>query len=238
MIRFRTAISVHIDSERQIVRLRCGDHRRYYRDAVAFSREAYEAPPPGDADIVIANTYPEDLSLLFARMKGFVPLRRAKPSASRIAIARCTEGVGFHGLFPELTRTRGVALRDLVRRAGVMGIGEVTSKVAQKAAQKLRSSRGAADRGGQTKGEYAISQPQNPIWLYISGTHSGPLPDNIPGVRLCDSWGQVLEGIQKEQGGQRKLKAVFYPCVPIQCVAEKQVHASGEAEMGMGAAQE
>src|SRR5439155_21350192 len=96
----RTMVSLNVDSRRQPVRIVCGDHERYYADAVAFSRDVYRAPPPGDADVVMATAYPMDDSMTFSRSKGVIPLTYAAPSASRVLIAACPEGVGLHGIFP------------------------------------------------------------------------------------------------------------------------------------------
>lgn len=60
-----------------------------------------QRPAPEGADVVISNTYPNDVSLTFGRMKGMVPLHAwAPPRATRIAVAACTEGIGRHNLFP------------------------------------------------------------------------------------------------------------------------------------------
>ena len=70
LIGLRTSISVHVDADRQVVRVVSGDHRRYYEAAVAFSRNRYRAPLPGHADLVVSNAYPIDVSLTFMRSKG------------------------------------------------------------------------------------------------------------------------------------------------------------------------
>jgi hypothetical protein len=41
MVGLHTSVSVHVDADRRPVRVVCGDHRRYYRAAVAFSLRAY-----------------------------------------------------------------------------------------------------------------------------------------------------------------------------------------------------
>jgi nickel-dependent lactate racemase len=207
MIGLNTTISVHVNEARQIVRLRCGDHRQYYSDAVAFSREAYEAPAPGDADVVIANTYPEDLSLLFARMKGFVPLRRAKPGASLIAIGRCPEALGNHGLFPELARTRMTTLRDLIRRIRVMPFSETFAKLAVRTKSRTYETLAPPEAGFAT-------------WLYVSGPIFPSLLQQAPGIRLTRSWRDVLVAVEREQGGRKDLKVAIYPCAPLQCIVQ------------------
>jgi len=41
MVGLHTSVSVHVDADRRPVRVVCGDHRRYYPEAVAFSLPAY-----------------------------------------------------------------------------------------------------------------------------------------------------------------------------------------------------
>lgn len=79
LIGIRTIVSVHIDCNREVVGVHCGDPERYFDCAVQFARQIGTAPDPGDADVVIANTYPLDVSLTFARMKGFAAFSLARP---------------------------------------------------------------------------------------------------------------------------------------------------------------
>ena len=90
IIGLRTVINLHLDGDRNVVRLACGDHFQFYADEVAFARQAFMAPPPRDADVVIANAYPNDLSLTFARKKGLLlspcARRGCRALASRPAV--------------------------------------------------------------------------------------------------------------------------------------------------------
>jgi Lactate racemase N-terminal domain len=102
MVGLRTLASVHVDANREVVRMVTGDHTAYYREAVAYSLACYRAASPGDVDVVICNAYPQDVSLTFMRSKGLAPLLRARPSASRVVVSANSEGVGLHRLFPFL----------------------------------------------------------------------------------------------------------------------------------------
>src|SRR4051794_25650761 len=138
LIGLRTSVSAHVDTDRQIVRVVCGgrpwvgahvdragqmvrvvggDHRRYYADAVAFALETYRTPLPGDADVVISNAYPIDVSLTFMRSKGIIPLLHAAPGASRVLVSACPEGLGHHGLFPFVPNPGRWRYRHMARRA-------------------------------------------------------------------------------------------------------------------------
>jgi len=115
--------------------MHCGDHFTYYKEAVAFCRTAYSVQPPEGADVVVSNTYPNDLSLTFARTKGMTPLHAwAPPHATRIAVAACTEGIGRHNLFPLAHFPDAVWFRAVARRASVMKFSDVGKKLARRIA--------------------------------------------------------------------------------------------------------
>ncbi|MBI3668911.1 MAG: DUF2088 domain-containing protein [Acidobacteria bacterium] len=75
MIGLETFITVHVDANREPVRIRTGDFRAYFGEEVRFARKAFLAPWPESADVVISNAYPNDLSLTFAQAKGDHPVR-------------------------------------------------------------------------------------------------------------------------------------------------------------------
>ena len=116
LVGLKTMITLHVDAGREVVRAVSGDHHAYYPDGVAFSRRAYSAPPPGDADVVVVNAYPADVSLTFTRSKGTAPLHLARPGASRILISACSEGLGYHGLFPFMNGPRFEKQVHILRR--------------------------------------------------------------------------------------------------------------------------
>ena len=213
MIRLTSMISVHVDANREVVRLVSGDHHAYYRDAVAFSREAYLAPPPGEADVVLSNAYPIDVSLTFMRSKGMTPLYHAAPRASRILISASAEGMGYHGLFPFLNGPRFQRQLHLARRISAMGLGTAARKIALRAGRRLLLKRRPSPPG----------QPRSPIWLYPPGVPTGSLP-SLPWIwegspeRLVTiyAWSELLEKVKREQARRMGLRAVVYPCAPLQ----------------------
>ncbi len=199
-----TIVSLLLDGDREVVGVHCGDPRGCYAEACRSAQEAFCAPPPEEhADVVIANAYPNDLSLTFARMKGMAPLWRAPAGASRIAVASCGEGLGFHGLFPFLNAPRYHRQRMLALRARVL-LGR-PRLLAQKVYRRL------CRRGGTRPA------PRHPIWLYRpDAAHAPSLPAEIPGIRVTSSWEQVLEAVRREQGGRDALRATVYTCAPLQ----------------------
>jgi lactate racemase len=219
IIRLQTLITAHVDADRELVRLRCGDYRLYYNDEVAFAREAFRAPRPGQADVVISNAFPNDLSLTFVHMKGVYPLRNAAAGASRIVVGACTEGEGFHGVYPIVRMPRFHEQRDRLRRMSLMTPAEMATKIVGKTLGKFRSNgsaRSATSPSAQAQPQPAAVNPKNPIWLYRTGNHSDVLPSPVRGMRTLSDWGQILETVRKEQGRREDLNVVVYPCAPLQ----------------------
>lgn len=214
MIRLESLIVGHVDADRELVRLRCGDYHLFYDEEVAFVREAFRAPGPGQADVVISNAFPNDLSLTFVHMKGVYPLHRATPAASRIAIAACSEGEGFHGVYPVIHKSRLHEQYHRLRRISRMGSGEISKKLAG----KLRLRRSAPNSVPETTApaQPARPVPKNPIWLYRTGVHDDILPSPVKGIRSLSDWNEVLAMVCQEQGGRDDLNVVVYPCAPLQ----------------------
>lgn len=202
MLRLETSVCLHVDAHREAVRITTGNHRAFYRDAVAFAKGPYGAPPPQDADLVVANAYPMDLSLTFLRSKAITPLLRTAPGSSRVLIAGCPEGVGRHGLYPFLDRGPAARLRHLYRHL-LVHPRQVPKAAASKAARLLQPT---------------SSRPlSRPIWLYtqnpaLSTRSSRPF-------RATDSWDMILGRIRMEQAG-RRLRVALYPCSPLQVLGD------------------
>ena len=216
MIGLNTLITMHVNADREVVRVYCGDYFIYYGEAVAFSKRAFSAPLPEDADVVICNAYPEDLSLTFVRMKGIQPLRCCAPSASRIAIASCSEGLGYHGLFPLMPLPRFPSLRTAARRISVMRPHEFGQKLASALWRRLQMKAtkiGSSLRRGNQKGSATL----HPLRLYRP-SDSPPLPSRIRDIQISNSWQEIVQAVEKEQGDRRSLKVVVYPCAPLQCL--------------------
>jgi len=202
MIGLNTIVSLQINAKREVIRVTCGDHFLYYGDEVAFARRYFTARLPDGADVVVSNAYPSDLSLTVVHQKGTAPLQRAGPAASRIVLASCTEGVGEHGLFPVANRPRFFGALQIARRISTMKPREVAASLVRRLRGGSRSSR---------------PERKHAIWLYQPNRRSEGLPANIPGYRVADSWANVLQAVEAEQGGRQNLRVCVYPCAPLQC---------------------
>lgn len=208
MIGLRWIVMCHVDARRRIVRLVAGDPVLAYPAAAAFSRIRYAAPKPGDADVVISNAYPMDISATFMRSKGVIPLLHARPGASRILVAACPEGVGHHGLFPLDPPTGLARVRRRVAIARARGWRDVRGIVAGRARQVAMRIRRSAP---------APSLPiRQPILLYQTVDPVSALPARLSGMVTMPTWSDLIETIETQQGGREELRVVVYVCAPLQ----------------------
>jgi nickel-dependent lactate racemase len=198
-----TMITIHVDANRQPVRVVCGDPRVYYAEAEAISRQYYRSPMPGGADVVIANAYPTDATLQFAHMKGTTPLHRAAPNASRVLLASCRGGVSNHGLFPLLKPPP--KYRSQLRRFSTRSFGQNFRFAFRKLQRSVQPRRP----------DTAVRSHRHPTWLFQTDPESQDLPP-VPGLSVSRSWDQILENIVREQGDGRHLKVAVYPCAAMQ----------------------
>ena len=219
MIGLRSLISLHIGGDRELVRMVCGDYRQYYPQEVTYAKEFFSARKPDNADVVISNAFPNDLSLTFVHMKGVYPLRQAASSASRIVVAACSEGEGFHGVYPIVRMPKFHEQRDRVRRITLMAPAEIVGKIAGKIAGKLGSASAKRSPAGLAHASVQSptpAKPKNPIWLYLTRKPVRKMPSPVRGIRVMESWSEIVGQIQKEQGGRSPLRVFVYPCAPLQ----------------------
>jgi nickel-dependent lactate racemase len=216
MIGLNTAISVQINPNRKIIRVDCGDPQKYYLAAADFCRQTFSTLFCNDADVIISNTYPCDLSLTFAQMKGFEPFTDCNQSASRIAIASCDEGTGLHNIFPFLNVPRFHKARHLFRVFRAFGLGRISKMLRQ---GMIYYGHSFAKRISSPIKEDLASNNivnKNPIWLYRPGKHNLELPMNIPGIQSTSQWENILQTVKREQKSRERLKVIVYPCAYLQ----------------------
>jgi nickel-dependent lactate racemase len=207
MIGLRWSVMAHVNARREIVRLVAGDPEQAYAASAAFSRGRFAAPMPIDADVVVANAYPMDLSATFMRSKGVIPLLHAPVGASRVLLAACPEGVGHHGLFP-LTPPTG--MRRLWRRYEIARTRGWSAVARLGLAVLSRPVRARVARPTT-----ATPRPL-PILMYQTIDPPSPLPAHLPGMQAVESWSALLDTIRTQQQGRDGLRVVVYACAPLQ----------------------
>jgi nickel-dependent lactate racemase len=219
MVGMHIGISLQVNPNREIIKIDCGKHEDYYVDASNFCRSTFATPPPDDADVIISNAYPNDLSLEFARMKGFVPLNNGKPSASRIAIARCDEGLGLHNIFPYVNIPRYHRQRHLMRHLLMMSPGEIASKSLRKVSQKFSNKLTRSKAGSNIVVDQQSPKRSYPVWLFRPGNGQSSLPSRVRDINIITQWSEILDIVGREQGSKSRPKVVVYPCAFLQSLA-------------------
>jgi lactate racemase len=210
LIGLNSTVSLLLNADREVVEVTCGDPRTYYPDLLGLAKESYRAPLPDDrADVVISNAYPADMSLTFARMKAFHLLNAAPLRASRIAIASCSEGLGYHALFPFMNAPKYHQQHMMAMHARML-LGKpdvLAQKAFRRLAQQLSFRRGASS-----------PTTRNPIWLFRPGgaARQPTLPAQIPGIRVSSSWDEVVEAVSLEQEDRNALQVEVYSCASMQ----------------------
>ena len=225
LLHLDTVLTLHIDSNREIVRATCGDHYRYFLNEVAFARETFAAPLPADAVVVVCNAYPSDVSLTFARSKGMAAFAHACPDASRIAVAACSEGTGVHGLYPLFDVPRLHARRVQFRRLAALGPGRVALAAGERLLGSLRA---RANAPKPLPAQKPAEKSSRPVWLFRTAGQAPALPD-VSGLHIRTSWPEVIGAVQREQSGRRGLRVALYPCAPLQCFEEQESEADRDA---------
>lgn len=228
-------VTMHVDARRQPVRVVAGDPRATFPAAVEFSRSTFSVGMPGsEHDVVVANAYPMDVSLTFARSKGLAPLARVNPGASRVFVAACPEGLGLHRLFPYLNGPRYESMVHRLRRWSVVRPSAIPNRAVAKVRRKL-----GRLSSPQAPAPTAAHRPRQEFAGQVAGTGElhlwtpmappGSLPNVIPGVRNAESWAEIVARVEAEHPGMQRLKVAVYPCAPLQVLRAATARAAIEA---------
>jgi Lactate racemase N-terminal domain len=185
-LRIHTTLSAQVDAERSLIRLACGDPRIYYPVEAAFARATFGAPVPDDADIVVANAYPADLSLRAVLSRGLRPTELAASGASRIVLASCAEGLGAP--------------------APPKSWWSSAERAARAPARFWRAWRSA----------HHARPHRHPIWLYRPSGSGEAIGCKAKGLQAAPTWDFIVEAVRREQIHKRFCRVVLYPCSPLQ----------------------
>ncbi len=230
MLGLSTMFTLHTNADLDLVHLMCGDHFQYYADAARFSRERYDAPYPNDADVVIANTYPSDISYTFMR-KAMKVIRCAPPDATKIAIASNYEGLGLHGLFQQGLGERLRMYKALYHRISVMEPKVIFQKLL-KHLFRINPKNHPAEHAGPS--------PEPPAEKMLIYRPPGPETDipTLPGVNMLSRWEDIVSRIKEEHPGKDSITVRVYTCASLQCIdAEDKPQAASPPVSAMEHAQ-
>jgi len=216
MVGLEVSINALVDARRRIVWLGAGEPEQCFAEGRLLAASWFAAPPPGGADVVIANAYPMDLSATFTRSKGVVPLTYAAPHASRILVGAASEGHGHHGLFP-LELDRSERLRQVARWARNAPRADVV---------RLTGHRLASLPSRVLRRDRPVAEPARPPMLFHPTAGGHGFPRRLGGMTVVPEWSDVLALVEAQQrgrgqgdSGQARLQAVVYPCSSIQVLA-------------------
>ena len=217
MIGLDSIYTVHVNADLKVVNLFCGDHYAYYRDAAKFSREVYDAPMPDDADVVIANGYPSDVSYTFMR-KGNRPILVAPKHAVKIMIGSNPEGLGNHGLYPQGKSKQYLALKAILDRVRIMETRVIIQKVI-KNLPFMKKKKAESNQNEVSESTYSVdtSNANDTLWVYNPDATSGPMPA-ISEVKIFSQWDSILAVIGDTFPGRTDIRVRIYPCAPLQCL--------------------
>jgi nickel-dependent lactate racemase len=210
MINLNTIYTLHINAQLELVNLISGDHFTYYPDAAEFSKNKYTAPLPDDANVVIVNTYPSDLSYTFMR-KGMKPIRCASRGATKVVVASNYEGIGRHGLFQQGKHRRVEEYKALFHKISTMEPRVIFSKIIKNLFFRKRRPADGNRKNAETRGE------TEQLWLYRPEGAITPIPP-INGMRIVRTWDEILRVIEEEHSSKINIKVRVYPCASLQCL--------------------
>jgi hypothetical protein len=187
-------VNVMLNHARQVADLFAGDRVLAHREGSRVAGEKFAVLPPGDARIVIANTYPYDANLWFVPW-GTWPLMLAAPGATRVAIADGAQGAGSHRLKPsELSFAGRMWVRFLTLRP----------RHVFKQARHLVTS-------------LTRTQSRKMLQFLMLCPHISDedMAKRFPAATLYRTWDELREALI-EMHGEGPVRVAVYPCAPLQ----------------------
>lgn len=191
-------INVIVNENREITEIFAGDFIESHEKAVEFYKKLYCVPNPDDADIVIANTYPFDTTLLFSK-KGWWPIDVSKNGSTNILVGSLHMGLGNHGIQP-IVRTRSERIRNKL----VVYSGLPLKTCLEMFLKHLKILSAKKDNLQKSNKDIIFYRPENT--KYIS---------NNFGVDFEESWDNIIEPLKKKYKNKNP-KMVIYSCAPLQ----------------------
>jgi hypothetical protein len=83
-----------------------------------------------------------------------------------------------------------------------------------------RLAKAAARRPLRARSVTSTSPQPLQILVYQTIDPTSPMPQALPGMRLVETWSDVIETIRVQQNGKDRLRVVLYPCAPLQVFEE------------------
>jgi nickel-dependent lactate racemase len=193
-------VNVVLNQRRQVTALFAGDRILAHQKGAEFALKLYSAQLVEDADIIITDAYPFDISFFFATSRSMWAVSGANHGTATIAIAACSKGIGYHELFslarPPLKKRVMNKLRNLQMR-DLFHPFEQIKKVTRHFRSKTEIRR--------TSGE---------LMVLSQGITSEDLSSIFPDAKLYQSWEELLRVLQN-RFKDSPVKVVVYRCAPL-----------------------
>jgi hypothetical protein len=192
-------INVLLTHDRKISEVFAGDPKLAYDRGTQAAQKKCSVVAPENSDIVMANTYPFDTSLVFSR-KGWWPLAYTKEGGLKIIVSAASQGIGNHGLWPFIPRKNAKLIRalDYCRTFSLL---EMANKLMKRMYKKM----GNYDLNRNINGN--DDKSKHPILFFSPNNNFHSL--KVGDFLFFSSWDKLLEKAF-DLGFNRKLKATFY----------------------------
>ncbi len=187
-------VNVVLNGKRDIAGLFVGEKVVAHREGAKFARQLYSVDVSADADIVVANAYPIDTSLIFSARKGLWPLFSGKAQSSKVGIAACPLGLGFHGLTP-LLKSYPARIAYRMKYFKLMEFLHLFSKM-----NVLRK---------------GLKRRQLELLMLSPGITREELETEFPKGKLFGTWGEILNELEIRHNNL-PVKVAVYPFSPLQ----------------------
>ena len=193
IVGFDFSINAVINNRREIVGLFTGDMIRAFKEGVDFMNRYYRVPFVNDAEIVISDAYPEDVSLNLVRDRGLWPVFGRKKTVSNVVIAACSAGVGSHELFP---------VADTLKHRLIQRLKKFRLREFKNIRDKIKSI------------QNIINIRKTRFMLLSEGISEAELRSCFPDAALYTRWEDTLE-VLKRRHGASKVKVALFQCSPL-----------------------
>ena len=191
-------VNVVLNQKREVAGLFAGDKILAHRQGVKFATEVYSVQSIQNADVIISDMYPFDTSLQFAYDRGFWPIMNDNDS-TKIAIAACPMGLGYHGLS---TLSTSIWSR-VIHRLKYFQIKDVYYLV-----HRLRSLKKMFARRKQD------------FFILSGGIMKEELEKVFPKSRLFSNWDAILRELESKYKDS-PVRVAIYQCSPLLIPVEK-----------------
>jgi nickel-dependent lactate racemase len=187
-------VNVTLNQNRDITAVFAGDRIQALNVGVEYAKEVYAVETYPDADVIIVDMYPFDISYQVASGRGFWPFHLAHTECSKILLAGCPEGLSSHDLF------------------------SVSDHVFDKVKHRIKNFRlshlltlGARLRTLQ--GMY-LQRKMNVIVLSET-LEEEDLKKALPGGKVITLWDNLLDMLIDKHGKSSKTTVAIYRCAPM-----------------------